>query len=183
MNFITILLIAVGVAIDACFIAIARGMVVESTINHALIIAILFGGFQAIMTIGGWILGTPLQTFVSTLAPWVAFILISIIGIKLIYEAFSDDESDNSGFKLKEIIVLAIATSIDAFVVGISFALLNTPILLPALIIGITAFLLSFLGFYIGKQVRYVFGEEIRILGGILLIGIGLFILIGEIIH
>ncbi len=179
MNFITILLIAVGIAIDACFIAIAKGMVVESTINHALIIALLFGGLQALMALGGWILGIPLQTFVSTLAPWIAFILISIIGIKMIYNAFSDDESDNNSFKLKEIFVLAIATSIDAFVVGISFALLGTPILLPALVIGIMAFILSLVGFYIGKQVRYVFGEEIRVIGGLLLIGIGLFILIG----
>jgi putative Mn2+ efflux pump MntP len=76
--------------------------------------------------------------------------------------------------------VLAIATSIDAFVVGISFVLLSTPILLSALIIGIMAFILSFLVFYVGKKVRYVFGEEIRVLGGLLLIGIGLFILIGK---
>ena len=179
MNFITIFLIAIAVAIDACFIAIAKGMVVESTINRALIIALLFGGFQALMTILGWILGIPLQTLVSTLAPWVAFILISIIGIKMIYESFSDDEDDNGSFKLKEIFVLAIVTSIDAFVVGISFALLNTPILLPALTIGIVAFILSLVGFYIGKQVRYVFGEEIKFIGGLLLIIIGLFILIG----
>lgn len=179
MNFITIFLIAVGLAMDACFISITKGMVDKTTVKHALIIAIFFGGFQAIMTLGGWILGIPLQKIVSTLAPWIAFILISIIGIKMIYEAFLDDADDsNSNFSIKEIFILAIATSIDAFVVGISFALLNTPILEPAIIIGIIAFILSFIGVYVGKKLGHLFGKEIEILGGVILIGIGISILI-----
>lgn len=182
MNFITIIILAVVVAIDACLIAIAKGMVTKSNIKHALIIALLFGGFQAIMALIGWIVGIPLQKLVSTLAPWIAFILISIIGIKMIYESFSDEDVSNGDFQVKEIFILAIATSIDAFVVGISLALLNTPILMPVITIGIVAFILSFTGFYIGKQVRYVFGKEIEIFGGLLLIGIGLFILIDEIL-
>ena len=88
MDFITIILIAVGLASDAFFVAMTKGMVIKSTVKHGLIIAILFGGFQAIMTILGWILGIPLETFVSTLAPWIAFILISAVGIKMIYESF-----------------------------------------------------------------------------------------------
>ncbi len=179
MDFIIIFFIAVGLAMDACFVSITKGMVDKTTLEHALIIALFFGGFQAIMTIGGWILGIPLQKIVSTYAPWIAFILISIVGIKMIYESFSDDNDDNdSNFSIKEIFILAIATSIDAFVVGISFALLNTPILEPAIIIGIIAFILSFVGVYVGKKLGHLFGKEIEILGGVILIGIGISLLI-----
>jgi manganese efflux pump family protein len=178
MNFIIILLIAIGLAMDACFVSITKGMVDKTTVKHALIIALFFGGFQAFMTIGGWILGLPLQELVSTYAPWIAFILISIVGIKMIYESFSDEDEDDVDFSMKEITVLAIATSIDAFVVGISFALLNTPIIQPAIIIGVVAFILSFIGVYIGKKLGYLFGKEIEILGGVILILIGISILI-----
>ena len=178
MDFITIILIAVGLASDAFFVAMTKGMVIKSTVKHGLIIAILFGGFQAIMTILGWILGIPLETFVSTLAPWIAFILISAVGIKMIYESFSDDKDDNNNFYLNEIFILAIATSIDAFVVGISFALLKTQILEPFIIIGFMAFALSFIGVYLGKKLGHLFGQEIEILGGVILIGIGLYLLI-----
>ena len=177
MNIITVFLIAIGLAIDACLIAIAEGIETESTLNRALIIGIFFGGFQAIMALAGWIIGIPLQIFVSALAPWIAFILISIVGIKMIYEALTEKITNNN-FEIKEIIVLAIVISIDAFVVGIAFALLSTPIILPALIIGIMAFTLSFIGFYIGDKLRFIFGREIAVLGGLLLIGIGIFILI-----
>jgi len=178
MNFIIILLIAVGLAMDACFVSITKGMIDKTTVRHALVIAIFFGGFQALMTVGGWILGLPLQTIVSTYAPWIAFILISIVGIKMIYESFSDDEDNDTDFSIKEITILAVATSIDAFVVGISFALLNAPIIQPAIIIGIVAFILSFIGVYIGKRLGHLFGKEIEIIGGVILILIGISILI-----
>jgi len=178
MNFIIILLIAVGLAMDACFVSITKGMIDKTTVRHALVIAIFFGGFQALMTVGGWILGLPLQTIVSTYAPWIAFILISIVGIRMIYESFSDDEDNDTDFSIKEITILAVATSIDAFVVGISFALLNAPIIQPAIIIGIVAFILSFIGVYIGKRLGHLFGKEIEIIGGVILILIGISILI-----
>ncbi len=178
MNFIIIILIAVGLASDAFFVAVTKGMVIKFTVKHGLVIALFFGGFQAIMTILGWILGIPLETFVSTLAPWIAFILISAVGIKMIYESFSDDEDNNNNFSLNEIFILAIATSIDAFVVGISFALLKTPIVEPFIIIGVMAFILSFIGVYLGKKLGHLFGQEIEILGGVILIGIGLSLLI-----
>jgi manganese efflux pump family protein len=153
-------------------------MVDKTSIKHALIIAMFFGGFQALMTIVGWVLGLPLQSIFSTYAPWIAFILISVVGIKMIYESFSVEEDNNGDFSIKEITFLAIATSIDAFVVGISFALLNTPVIEPAIIIGIVAFLLSFIGVYIGKRIGYLFGKEIEVVGGVILILIGISILI-----
>jgi manganese efflux pump family protein len=178
MNFIIIFLIAVGLAMDAFFVSLTKGMVDKTSVKHALIIAMFFGGFQALMTIVGWILGTPLQSIVSTYAQWIAFILISVVGIKMIYESFSVEEDNNNDFSLKEITILAIATSIDAFVVGISLALLNTPVIEPAIIIGIVAFILSFIGVYVGKRIGYLFGKEIEIIGGVILILIGISILI-----
>ncbi|MFZ0442668.1 MAG: manganese efflux pump MntP family protein [Methanobacterium sp.] len=178
MNFIIIFLIAVGLAMDAFFVSLTRGMVDKTTVKHALIIAIFFGGFQALMAIGGWILGIPFKSIVSTYAPWIAFILISVVGIKMIYESFSVEEDDNNDFSIKEITILAIATSIDAFVVGISLALLNTPVIEPAIIIGIVAFILSFMGVYLGKKIGYLFGKQIEIIGGVILILIGISILI-----
>jgi manganese efflux pump family protein len=178
MNLIIIFFIAVGLAMDACVISISKGMVHKTTLNQALIIALLFGVFQGGMTIIGWLLGIPIKDIVSTFAPWIAFILISIIGIKMIYESFLEDDT-SSDFSLREISILAIATSIDAFVVGISFAIINTPVINPAIIIGVITFILSFIGVYLGKRLGHLFGKEIEILGGIILIGIGLFILIG----
>jgi putative Mn2+ efflux pump MntP len=178
MNLIIIFFIAAGLAMDACVISISKGMVHKTTLKQALIIALMFGVFQGGMTIIGWLLGIPIKNIVSTFAPGIAFILISIIGIKMIYESFLDDDT-SSIFSLKEISILAIATSIDAFVVGISFAIINTPIINPAIIIGVITFILSFIGVYLGKRLGHLFGKEIEILGGIILIGIGLFILIG----
>ena len=178
MNFITIFLIAIGLASDAFVVAITKGMVIKSTVKQALIIALFFGGFEAMMIILGWIIGTSLVTFVSTWAPLIAFVLLSAIGIKMIYDSFSDDNEDNDIFSLKEIFLLAIAVTIDAFVAGITFALLKTPILEPFIIIGFTTFILSFIGVYLGKKLGHLFGQEIEILGGVILIGMGIFILI-----
>jgi putative Mn2+ efflux pump MntP len=147
-------------------------------VKQALVIALFFGVFQGGMTIIGWLLGIPIQNIVSKFAPWIAFILISIIGIKMIYESFLDDKP-KSEFSLKEISILAVATSIDAFVVGISFAIIKIPVISPAIIIGLITFILSFIGAYLGKRLGHLFGREIEILGGAILIGIGIFILIG----
>ena len=177
MNFITIFLIAIGLASDAFVVAITKGIVIKSTVKHALIIALIFGGFESLMIILGWIVGTSLVTFVSTWAPWIAFILLSSVGIKMIYDSFSDKE-DNDIFSLKEIILLAMAVTIDAFVAGITFAFLKTPIFEPFMILGSTTFVLSFIGVYLGKKLGHLFGQEIEILGGAILIGMGIFILI-----
>ena len=180
MDLIFIFLIAVGLAMDAFSVSITKGLVMKSTVKHALIIALFFGVFQALMPVGGWISGIQLETFVSTAAPWIAFILLSIIGIKMIYEGiFSKEDDDGDNFSLKEIFVLAIATSIDAFLVGITFAFLKTPIVEPIVIIGVVTFILSFIGFYIGKRIGYLFEHKIEILGGLILILIGLKILFG----
>ncbi|MGF7118427.1 manganese efflux pump MntP family protein [Methanobacterium oryzae] len=179
MDFISIFLLAIGLAMDAFSVSITRGLTLKCNIKHAFIIAIFFGGFQAIMPVIGWLSGLKLQSIVSTLAPWIAFILLLAIGIKMIYESFSGEEEDVcSAFSLKELLILSIATSIDAFAVGVTFAFLNTSILQPILIIGIVTFILSFIGVYIGKNVGHFFENKIEVLGGVILIGIGFKILL-----
>lgn len=174
MNLILFFLTALGLAMDSCFISITKSIAVKLTVKQALIIAVSFGGFEALMTVLGWFAGVPLVSLVSTLAPWIAFVLISIVGIKMIYEAFQDDEDDNDTFKLTEIFFLAFSISIDAFLVGISFAILNNPIIQPAVIIGFTSFSLSLIGSYLGRRLSHLFGKEIEVIGGVILILIGL---------
>lgn len=183
MDFISIFLLAVGLAMDAFSVSITRGLTLKCNVKHALIIAIFFGGFQAIMPILGWISGLKLQSIISTFAPWIAFILLLAIGIKMIYESiWSDEEDICSIFSFRELLILSIATSIDAFAVGVTFAFLNTSIIQPVIIIGIVTFILSFIGVYIGKNVGHFFENKIEILGGLILIGIGFKILLENLI-
>lgn len=182
MDFISIFLLAVGLAMDAFSVSITRGLSLKLNVEHVVVIALFFGGFQAFMPILGWFSGIQLQSIVSTLAPWIAFLLLLAIGLKMIYEAYSGDEEISNAFSLKELFILAIATSIDAFAVGVTFAILNTPIITPIIIIGIVTFVLSFIGVYIGKRMGHLFENKIEILGGLILIGIGLKILLENII-
>lgn len=198
MDFISILFLAVGLAMDAFSVSITRGLTLKCNIKYALIIAIFFGGFQALMPVLGWFSGIQLQSIVSTLAPWIAFLLLLGIGLKMIYESLQkhgfcgititdceslspDDEDNSKVFSLKELLILSIATSIDAFAVGITFAILNTPIITPIIVIGLVTFILSFIGVYIGKNIGHLFENKIEILGGLILIGIGLKILLENI--
>ena len=181
MDFISILLLAVGLAMDAFSVSITRGLTSKCNIKHALLIALFFGGFQVLMPVLGWFSGIWLQGLISTLAPWIAFLLLTVIGIKMIYESFSDEKDINKVFSLKELFFLSIATSIDAFAVGVTFAILNTPIITPIIVIGLITFTLSFIGVYIGKNIGHLFENKIGIVGGLILIGIGLKILLENI--
>jgi manganese efflux pump family protein len=181
MDLISIFLLGVGLAMDAFSVSITRGLTLKCNIKHALIIAIFFGGFQALMPVLGWYSGMQLQSIISTLAPWIAFILLAAIGIKMIYESFSSEEEICKFFSFKDLLILSIATSIDAFAVGVTFAILNISIITPIIIIGLVTFILSFIGVYIGKNLGHLFGNKIEILGGIILIGIGLKILLENI--
>ena len=167
---------------DAFSVSITRGMTLKCDIKHALLIAVFFGGFQALMPVAGWVSGLQLQSIVSTLAPWIAFILLLIIGIRMIYGSLNGEKEDVCTiFSFRELLILSIATSIDAFAVGVSFAFLNTSILQPILIIGIVTFILSFIGVYIGKNIGHFFENKIEIFGGSILILIGFKILLENI--
>ena len=183
MDFISIIFLAFGLAMDAFSVSITRGLTLKCDIKHALIIALFFGGFQALMPILGWFSGIQLESIISTIAPWIAFLLLLGIGIKMIYESVSTSGEDICKFfSLRELLVLSVATSIDAFAIGVTFAILNTPIITPVIIIGLITFLLSFIGVYIGKNIGHLFENKIEILGGLILIAIGFKILLENVI-
>lgn len=180
MDITSIFFLAVGLAMDAFSVSITRGMLLKCNFKYAFTIALFFGGFQALMPVLGWLAGEQLAVIVSQWAPWIAFLLLLLIGGKMIYEGIFKDEDEKlcQIFSIKDILILSVATSIDAFAVGVTFAFLNTNILLPVIIIGLVTFGLSFLGVYIGKKVGHLFEGKIEILGGIILIGIGFKILL-----
>ena len=149
MNIITIIFIAIGLAMDAFAVSISSGISIKQyRFENALKIALFFGGFQAIMPIIGWFAGYNLREFISDIDHWLAFGLLSIIGCKMIYESIKRDTGKNEPEILNNyvLLILAIATSIDALAVGVSFAFLEISIIIPAIIIGVVTFILSFIG-------------------------------------
>jgi putative Mn2+ efflux pump MntP len=178
MDLLTIVLIAVGLAMDAFAVSIAKGIV----INHdrrrtALLLGGFFGGFQMLMPAIGWIVGLSFKEIIMGVDHWIAFGLLAFIGSKMIYDS-TKKENEESTLKLHTLLILAVATSIDALMVGLSFAFLQTSILEPILLIGLVTFSLSFVGFFFGFGLGQVFGSRIKVIGGLILIGIGLRILL-----
>jgi len=176
MSFATMFLIAIGLAMDAFAVSIANGVSMKTLrVRHAFTIAFFFGAFQAIMPVVGWLAGLSVADLVEHYAHWVAFILLAAIGGKMIYESFQikEAEDDPCSLNIGVLLVLSIATSIDALAVGLSFAFLRTEILAPILIIGAVTFVLSFLGVVIGEKIGHLFESKIEFLGGLILIGIG----------
>ncbi|HPX77885.1 MAG TPA: manganese efflux pump MntP family protein [Methanobacterium sp.] len=182
MDIISIIFLSIGLAMDAFSISITLGLSQKMDVKQASIIAIFFGGFQFIMPILGWISGIQLHYIVSTFAPWFAFFLLVAIGGKMIYEAFSAEEKSSYSISLKEILILSVATSIDAFAVGVTFAFLNVAILFPVIMIGLITFILSFIGIYIGKNIGHLFENKMEIVGGVILIILGFKILLENIV-
>ncbi len=180
MDFISTLLIAIALAMDAFSVSLTKGFTLKKiTKTQVLWFAIFFGGFQALMPVLGWLGGIQLEWLITTFAPWVAFILLLLIGSNMIRESFSNDEEDSSDkFSFKELTLLAIATSIDAFAVGITYAVLKTDILIPIIMIGLTAFIFTIIGLYLGKKIGNYFGDKFEILGGVILILLGVKILL-----
>jgi manganese efflux pump family protein len=179
MDLATIFLIAIGLAMDAFAVSIAKGITVKSNRrNTAILLASLFGGFQALMPVIGWLAGLGLKDVIMEVDHWIAFGLLGFIGIKMIYESTKGEGDEGSGVTVTLAITLAVATSIDALMVGLSFALLETSIMFPVLIIGLVTFVLSLVGFVFGSGLGQRFGKRVQIAGGIILILIGVRILI-----
>lgn len=180
MSLLETLLLAFGLAMDAFAVSVASGIAMKNfRIDHALRMATAFGLFQAIMPVIGWLAGIAMQSFMSSFDHWVAFGLLTIIGAKMIYEAtrIDDAESGSNPFALYVLLLLALATSVDALAVGITFAMLGSAILLPVAIIGSVTFVLCLAGVRIGNVSGHFFEKKIEIAGGLVLIGIGLKIL------
>jgi putative Mn2+ efflux pump MntP len=181
MDIITVLFIAVGLSMDAFAVSVTSGLTIKRLrVGHALRIAMFFGLFQAVMPLVGWLAGFSLRDFISGVDHWIAFGLLSIIGIKMIYEAgrMKSDEKRIDPLNIYFLLLLSVATSIDALAVGFSLSLLNVSIITPAVIIGIVTFLLSLSGVFIGDRLGHFFESRIEVAGGLILIGIGVKILI-----
>lgn len=184
MDLITIFLLAIGLSMDSMAVAISSGASIKGHRSiHALEIGGFFGAFQAIMPVAGWLLGKSFSYLISGIDHWIAFGLLLVIGAKMIYEALNEAASDgHDSLDLKVVLLLSIATSIDALAVGISISLLDTPIVFPAAIIGVVCFVLSSAGVAISSRLTAVFGNRLKIIGGVILIAIGLKILVEHLV-
>ena len=180
MDALTIVLIAAGLAMDAFSVSIAKGIVIKyQRQKTALLLGSFFGGFQMLMPVIGWLAGTSLKTVVVGLDHWIAFGLLMFIGSKMIYDSIrKEDGEKEESLRLHSLMVLAVATSIDALMIGLSFAFLQTQILVPILAIGLITFLLSLAGFFFGCGLERIFGNKIKIVGGLILLAIGMRILL-----
>ncbi len=182
MDFISVLVIAVALAMDAFSVSISAGMIIKNPgFRHYFRLAFHFGLFQFLMPIIGYFGGIYLEKYIKDYDHWIAFGLLTLLGLKMIKESFAKEDETREvkdpsrGISL---IVLAIATSIDALAVGLSFGLLSQPVLLPSLIIGITCALFSIIGVTIGKKAAAFVGKKAEAIGGIMLLIIGIKILI-----
>lgn len=183
MNTLEIFIIALGLAMDAFAVSVSSGVIIHKLhLRHAMRIAAFFGGFQALMPYIGWQVGRFAADHIKAYDHWVAFVILAAIGGKMIYEAkWGDEEKERPDpLNLKVLLILAIATSIDALAVGVTFSCLNMTIVAPIIIIGLVTFLTSLAGVYIGDYCGNIFGDKLEIFGGLILIGIGAKILLGH---
>jgi manganese efflux pump family protein len=180
MGYTYIFLIAVGLAMDTFAVSVASGATYKQLkVRHSLQMAGFFGGFQAIMPLIGALAGLSFKVYIEDYDHWVAFGLLAFIGGKMIYESFKikDTQKDNNPSNLAVLLVLSIATSIDALATGITLTMISANIIIAAFIIGLVTFVLSLIGVLIGKKCGHIFENKIEIVGGLILIGIGVKIL------
>lgn len=185
MTFGAIFLLAVGLAMDATAVAAARGLATPKILpRHVFIVAGFFGGFQALMPLVGWLLGSRIGPLVQAWDHWIAFVLLAAIGGKMLWEARGskddDDEAAPAGdlYGMKVMLVLAVATSIDALAVGVTLPMLDAPLLLSLVTIGLTTAVLSALGLFAGRKFGALLGKRLDVVGGLVLIGLGVKILV-----
>lgn len=185
MSFVEISLIAVGLAMDAFAVSVSAGtLAIMNNRRSALRLSFHFGLFQFLMPVVGWFLGTSVQDYIKNIDHWVAFSLLSYIGVKMIYESFKIEASKKSNpSKGRNLILLSIATSIDALVVGFAFAMLNVNIWFASATIGIITTLLCLAGVWIGSRLGLKLGKIMESIGGIILIAIGTKILIEHLVN
>ena len=175
MGLAELVLLAVGLSMDAFAVSICKGLGMKKiNLKVAVVLGLFFGGFQAGMPVIGWALGSQFMGIIGPIDHWIAFILLAFIGGKMLWEAFTEDEDEDEG----DYLILAIATSIDALAVGISFAALSVDIMPAVSLIGITTFIFSVAGVAIGHTFGARYEKPATIVGGVVLIFIGLKILL-----
>lgn len=184
MGLFEVLMIGVGLSMDAFAASVCKGLGMRRlNVKNMFVIALFFGGFQALMPCIGWFLGKQFESYITSVDHWVAFALLAFIGGKMIYDVFHENRKDcccekTDRLNIKEVFTLAVATSIDALAVGISFAFLQVNIVEAVSVIGITTFVLSIAGVVIGNIFGAKYEKKATLAGGIILILIGLKILL-----
>ena len=181
MGLLELFLLAIGLSMDAFAVSVCKGLAMQKVnFRSAAICGVWFGGFQALMPTIGYFLGSTFEQYITAFDHWVAFVLLAAIGASMIKESFSKEESEtNSSFAFKTMLLMALATSIDALAVGITFALLpdiNVP--LAVCLIGVTTFVCSAAGLKVGNLFGLRYKAKAELAGGIILILIGLKILL-----
>lgn len=176
MDLLTIILIGIGLSMDALAVSVMGGVSLKKLhVRHAILIAFAFGFFQALMPLIGWAVGLTLKDYIQSFDHWIAFGLLAFVGGKMVYESFliKEEEKGKNILDIRTLLILAVATSIDALAVGINFGLLQISLLLAVVIIGLITFVLCFLGVYVGNRFGHIFENKLELIGGLILIGIG----------
>jgi len=180
MDLITLFLLSIGLCFDTFAVSVSSGLLRKEIVFwQAVRIAFFLAIFQAAMPVLGWLGGITIKEWIESYDHWVALGILSILGIKMLVESFKKDEEKNiNPLDIKVIISMALATSIDAFAVGISFAIIEVNMLLAFIIIGSVTFITSMLGILFGKKTGSHFGQKMEIIGGLILIAIGIKIVV-----
>jgi len=180
MSYLEIILVAISLAMDSFAISITAGLILkEFSPKHFIRIAFYMGFFQALMPVIGWMIGVSFKDYIVSIDHWIAFLLLLALGGKMIYDDFKSEEDQGSFNPQKRLVVmgLALATSIDALVVGVNFAFLDMSIAMPIYTIGITSFVLSLMGVFLGCHLGTKVKMKFTLIGGVILIGLGVKIL------
>lgn len=187
--FIELLLMGVGLAMDAFAVSVCKGLAMRRVNKgQALVIGLFFGGFQALMPFIGWVLGIQFESYITSVDHWIAFVLLGLIGGKMIVEAVKPEEEEEQAevkkvdapLDIKEMFILAVATSIDALAVGITFAFLQYPIVEAISVIGVVTFLISVGGVYVGNFFGSRYQKKAELAGGLILVILGVRILLSH---
>lgn len=179
MSFWELLMIAVGLSMDAFAVSVCKGLSVQKIkIKHQLTVGVWFGGFQALMPLIGYFLGVQFQSLITNIDHWIAFALLVMIGANMIRESFGEEECTDCSFAVRAMLPLAVATSIDALAVGVSFAFLEVRIFSAIAVIGVTTCLLSAIGLWVGNVFGCRYKSKAEIFGGVVLILMGIKILL-----
>lgn len=182
MDLLTLFLLAVGLSMDAFAVSICKGLAMKKiSVRQAVVVGLWFGGFQAMMPALGYLLGTTFAAFVNVIADWIAFFLLVLIGGNMIKEAMSkEEEAADASLAPKKMLLLAIATSIDAFAVGVSFACMKIgSLIVPAvLLIGVVTLMLSMAGVKVGNVFGTKYKAKAEAMGGVILILLGIKIIL-----
>lgn len=185
VGFIELFVIGVGLSMDAFAVAVCKGLGMKMVNwRHAFVIALMFGGFQGLMPLIGWALGSQLTSLIEPVDHWIAFVLLAFIGGKMLWDAFrGDDGCETCGcaeekLDMRELLMMAVATSIDALAVGVTFAFLGVNVMAAVVVIGVTTFALSFVGVVVGNRFGARFEKPATVAGGVVLVLIGLKILL-----